>query len=222
MTTSLQGGPFTVGETGTLVVTEHNTGAAWLTGPITATVTLPSGLTFQSAAGANWSCSADRQTVTCTNPDNMAPDASSVITMQVMVGADAPDSVSVNVAASSDSDVAHPRYQTAVLGIKIIRPETALPVVVTDESGDNSALVFNHAAVPTKHAAAPTAGASDAAGPSRNATDAATASPAAGRTLPVTGGPEAALALLAGTFLAVGAFGIARSHRFAKQHPSHT
>ncbi len=108
-----------------------------------------------------------------------------------------------------------------MLGIKIIRPETAPPAVVTDESGDNSALVFNHAAVPTKQAAAPMAGASDAAGPSRNATDAATASPAAGGSLPVTGGPEAALTLLAVTFLAVGCFGIARSRRFAKQHASH-
>ncbi len=104
---------------------------------------------------------------TLTNPDNMAPDASAVITMQVMVAADAPDSVSVNVAASSDSDVSHPGYQTAVLGIKIIRPETALPVVVT------------------------------------------------GRSLPITGRPEAAIALLAVTFLAVWGFGIARSQRFA-------
>lgn len=140
----------------------------------------------------------------------------------------------MNVAASSDSDVAHPGHDTAVLGIQIIRPDTApvaTPVVITGElAADDNVAAANsaagHAAAPTKktassEAAGAQAGAADAAGASSNASHAANASPAGGGGLPVGGGPEAAIALLAITFLAVGALGIARSRRFAKQHPSH-
>ena len=120
--TAMHGGPFTEGTDGTLRVTETNNGVGWLTGPVTATITLPTALTFKAASGDGWTCDAHGQTVTCTNPANMAPGAASSLDITVGVASGAPRTVDVAAMSSSDSDVVDPAHQVSVLGIEITAP----------------------------------------------------------------------------------------------------
>jgi uncharacterized repeat protein (TIGR01451 family) len=69
----------------------RNDGPGTVVGPVTVTDVLPQGLTFVSATGDGWTCSASGQTVTCTRPGNLgaletAPD----IVLVVAVAQDAP------------------------------------------------------------------------------------------------------------------------------------
>lgn len=125
LVTTLQGGPFQVGRPGTVVVTERNNSSVAVTGPIHASLTLPAGLTFVSAGGNGWSCTTRGQVVSCANPSNLPAGESTGFTITVSVGEDAPDSVSLTLSASSDSDVINPGNQIAVLGIAIARAGNA-------------------------------------------------------------------------------------------------
>jgi len=75
--TKSHNGDFTVGTNGVYTITVHNIGAQDTSGTITVTDTLPTGLGYVSEAGANWSCSAVGQVVTCTNTTVLNADASS-------------------------------------------------------------------------------------------------------------------------------------------------
>jgi uncharacterized repeat protein (TIGR01451 family) len=59
-------GDFNAGLNGGYTIKVTNTGTGPTTGAITVTDALPAGLTFVSGAGANWSCAAAGQAVTCT------------------------------------------------------------------------------------------------------------------------------------------------------------
>jgi uncharacterized repeat protein (TIGR01451 family) len=64
-----------------------NVGTASMPGPITVTDTLPPALTFVSASGTGWTCSAVGQVVTCTTPGPLAASATlPTITLTVQVG----------------------------------------------------------------------------------------------------------------------------------------
>ena len=68
-------GNFTVGSNGSFTLHVANgTGAGVISVdyPITVTDVLPTGLSYVSATGTGWTCSASGQTVTCTNPSNLA------------------------------------------------------------------------------------------------------------------------------------------------------
>src|SRR5205085_8058787 len=56
-------GNFTQGQSGTYTITASNSGGAATSGTVTVTDTLPAGLTYSSATGTGWSCSASGQTV---------------------------------------------------------------------------------------------------------------------------------------------------------------
>jgi uncharacterized repeat protein (TIGR01451 family) len=76
----------------TLTVTNHGESdvPAPVTGtitPITVTDTLPEGMTYVSATGSNWSCSADGQVVTCTLGTGLVAGASRTITVVSRIGA---------------------------------------------------------------------------------------------------------------------------------------
>ncbi len=129
-------GPLTAGASGVVHVTVQNAATdpdAYLTGPVGADVTLPTGLSFASAAvvgpsgarlaksAGSWSCDGSGQSVSCATPDNMAPEESSTFDITVNVAMDAPDSVIVNANGSSDSDVVDEANQIAVLGISVRR-----------------------------------------------------------------------------------------------------
>lgn len=82
----------------TLAVTNH--GKSDLPGPITVTDTLPAGLSYVSASGANWDCSADGKVITCTRSNGLAAGASAPdITVRAHVAADAGPAVLTNVAS---------------------------------------------------------------------------------------------------------------------------
>ncbi|HEX3896863.1 MAG TPA: hypothetical protein VHW73_11680 [Rudaea sp.] len=70
-----------------------NSGNATATGAITVSDDLPAGLSFVSASGSGWSCTATGQTVTCTSTDALSVGGSSVIDLAVNVASDAPSLV---------------------------------------------------------------------------------------------------------------------------------
>lgn len=82
----------------TLAVTNH--GRSDSPGPITVTDTLPDGLSYVSASGANWDCSAEARVVTCTRSDGLAAGSSAAdITVRAAVATDAGPAVLTNVAS---------------------------------------------------------------------------------------------------------------------------
>ncbi|MCP9496174.1 MAG: FG-GAP-like repeat-containing protein [Pyrinomonadaceae bacterium MAG19_C2-C3] len=104
MTKSHQGN-FTVGTDGVYDLTVTNVGSNPTFGTITVTDTLPNGLSYVSAAGAGWNCSANGQTVTCTHSDPIASGTNSSIALTVGVGAAAAPSVTNTASVSNASDI---------------------------------------------------------------------------------------------------------------------
>lgn len=98
-------GDFIVGTTGTYTITVTNIGFGSTTGTITVTDTLPTGLSFVSGTGTNWTCFAVGQTVTCTNPGPLNPSDSSSITLTVSVDLDAYPSVINTASVSTPGDI---------------------------------------------------------------------------------------------------------------------
>jgi uncharacterized repeat protein (TIGR01451 family)/LPXTG-motif cell wall-anchored protein len=80
-------GSFRVGQPGTYQLTVTNHGPTASPGPLTIVDSLPVGLTFVSAAGTDWTCSAVGQEVTCTyaGPD-LAVDGTTTVELTVAVG----------------------------------------------------------------------------------------------------------------------------------------
>ena len=60
-----RGGPFQTGTAGTYTLSVFNAGPSTEVGPITLVDTLPAGVSYVSAEGTRWSCSAAGQVVTC-------------------------------------------------------------------------------------------------------------------------------------------------------------
>ena len=63
--TMTRNGPFTVGNQGSYTLSIFNNGPSTEVGPIRLVNTLPAGVSFVSAGGTRWSCSASGQVVTC-------------------------------------------------------------------------------------------------------------------------------------------------------------
>ncbi|HOU15573.1 MAG TPA: PKD domain-containing protein [Anaerolineae bacterium] len=107
---------FNIGSSGgtfSLLVT--NAGTSVVNGQVTVADTLPTGLTYRSATGTDWSCSAVGQTVTCTyvNGSGLASSASlPVITLIVDVANAAAPSVSntATVANANDTNADNNQY----------------------------------------------------------------------------------------------------------------
>jgi uncharacterized repeat protein (TIGR01451 family) len=96
---------FTAGSNGTYTIAVTNAGTSATTGVITVTDTLPTGMTFVSAAGTAWSCSAAGQTVTCTNPGPIAAaGAAGSISLVVAVASTVTGSVSNTATVSTPGD----------------------------------------------------------------------------------------------------------------------
>ncbi len=98
-------GPATtnLGQTLTYTLTVTNQGttpAVASTNPITVTDTLQNGLTFLSGTGSGWSCAAAAQVVTCTSNTDLAPSATSVITINTLVGTSTVSPINNNSAVS--------------------------------------------------------------------------------------------------------------------------
>jgi uncharacterized repeat protein (TIGR01451 family) len=107
--TSTHAGSFTVGTPGVYTLTADNTlGTAATSGTITVTDTLPAGLTYSTATGTGWSCSAAGQVVTCTSNAAIAAGATNpnAITLTVAVGSSAVGTVTNSVSVSGGGEPA--------------------------------------------------------------------------------------------------------------------
>ena len=122
VTNTLQGS-LTAGANATYLVKVSNAGPGAALSRITVTDTLPAGVSFVSAAGPGWSCSAGGQTVTCTTDDDLAAGASSTITLVVAVPASALGSTLTNTASVSNSEVdATSADRTASAAATVVAP----------------------------------------------------------------------------------------------------
>ncbi len=92
---------FNVGSNATYQLSVNNAGPNFEPGNITVTDTLPAGLSFVSATGTGWSCSAAGQNVTCTRAGSLAVGATAPpITLTVSVSSAAFPSVSNTASVS--------------------------------------------------------------------------------------------------------------------------
>jgi uncharacterized repeat protein (TIGR01451 family)/fimbrial isopeptide formation D2 family protein len=93
-----------VGQQAHYVLTVHNDGPTEAAGTVTATDTLPPGLTFASASGDGWTCTDTAGLVTCTR-DGLASGATSVVDVFVEVGPAAyPAVTNVATVGAPDAD----------------------------------------------------------------------------------------------------------------------
>ncbi|HSH61528.1 MAG TPA: Ig-like domain-containing protein, partial [Acidimicrobiales bacterium] len=102
-------GRFRAGATGSYAISVTNVGGAPTRATTTVVDSLPPELSFQSAAGTGWTCSASGQTVTCDYPTALAAGESSTIDLTVAVDPDAPTTVTntATVATAGDSNTAN-------------------------------------------------------------------------------------------------------------------
>ena len=119
-------GNFTQGQLGAIyTITVNNTGTAATAGITTVIDTLPVGLTFVTGSGGGFTCSADLQVVTCTNPVAIAAAASAVITLTVNVAANAPAAVTNSATVTNPNIVGDP--DDTVLDPTTIIPAGGVP-----------------------------------------------------------------------------------------------
>jgi uncharacterized repeat protein (TIGR01451 family) len=156
--TKTHSGDFSVGSNATYTLTVTSEPGSQPTDfPIVVTDTLPAGLTYASASGAGWSCSATGQTVTCTHPGPLNAGASlPVITLNAAVGNAAYPSVtntaqvttpsndpdSANNTASDPATVLGPNISTSTKSVQDLNGGDANPgdtlrytITVTETAG---------------------------------------------------------------------------------------
>ena len=111
-------GTFFQGQVGaTFTITVTNVGASATTGTITATDTLPAGLTATAIVGPGWTCTL--ATLVCTHPGPLAPAASlPAITLTVDVAANATSPL-VNTAVVSGGGDVNPANNTATDSVTV-------------------------------------------------------------------------------------------------------
>jgi uncharacterized repeat protein (TIGR01451 family) len=112
--TAVASAGFTTGSSATYTLTINNNGPQGAVGPITVTNTLPAGLTYTSATGAGWVCSATGQVVTCTRAGTLGKNVPETIAIVAFITPAAPASVTnVAVAAYPGNDDADLTNNTA-------------------------------------------------------------------------------------------------------------
>ena len=131
--TKTHSGTFNVGQNGIYTIAVQNNGPNIEPGNIVVTDTLPSGLSYISATGSGWNCSASGQTVTCTRAGNLGVGTSTAnITLSVAISSSAAPSVTNTATVSgtnfdnissndSDSDTASVVTEPAISLQKTLR-----------------------------------------------------------------------------------------------------
>ncbi len=106
-------GVLQVGSDATYTLSVVNLGPTNDPNPISVVDTLPAGLTYVSATGVGWTCSANGQTVLCRLPAGMDVGAATPITLVVHVGSPAYPSVTNTASVSSASEDTDPTNNSA-------------------------------------------------------------------------------------------------------------
>jgi uncharacterized repeat protein (TIGR01451 family) len=124
-------GNFVVGTNGTYSIALFNGGPVASSGAYTVTDTLPAGLTFVSAAGTGWTCTAAGQSVTCTSSTAVAAAAPSPnnITVTVLPTAAAVPTVTNRavVAGGGDTDTTNNTTADVTIVSPLGTPVPTLP-----------------------------------------------------------------------------------------------
>jgi len=107
--------PYDVGTQVVYDLTVANAGPTEDPGPVVATDTLPTGLTYVSGTGTGWTCVAVGQTVTCTLAGPLADGASSTIALTVALGAAAAPSVANTATVQGSPDDPHPANNSSTV-----------------------------------------------------------------------------------------------------------
>ncbi|MDX6693735.1 MAG: hypothetical protein QOF02_1338 [Blastocatellia bacterium] len=97
-------GNFRPGTNGVYTLTVKNNGGVAIGGTTTVTDTLPTGLSYVSGTGTNWSCAAVGQVVTCTTNDVIPAGSSTVITLTVLPNTLATPKVTNTASVSNPND----------------------------------------------------------------------------------------------------------------------
>jgi|GEM_PF-6464135 len=120
-------GAFTAGSNGVFQIAVSNMGTASTTGTITVADTLPSGFTFVSAAGANWTCAAVSQVVTCTSAGPIATSAAAAnITLTVAVSGTATGTISNTATVSDPGDTTDTTDKSSTASMVIGTPPSGM------------------------------------------------------------------------------------------------
>jgi uncharacterized repeat protein (TIGR01451 family) len=112
-------GQFTVGGTGTFVLTVANAGPTPDPGPVTVTDRVPAGLRPVAAAGDGWECSVSGQTVTCTDADGVGVTERTSIRVTVEVLPQAVPSVTNTATVGSDAEDVQPANNSSEVSVPV-------------------------------------------------------------------------------------------------------
>lgn len=124
---------FVAGSTATYTLSVSNTSGFDAVGPLTIIDTLPTGLTFNSASGTGWNCSANGQNITCTNPSDLNNGNSSSLNIIANVLSNVASSVTNTASATSGSYDTNPADNTNITKTNnTTKPIPDLTVTKTD------------------------------------------------------------------------------------------
>jgi uncharacterized repeat protein (TIGR01451 family) len=116
---------FTAGSNGVFNITVSNAGAFAAAGNATVIDTLPAGLTYVSASGAGWTCSAAGQTVTCQYPAPITGGASTTVALTVAVASGTSGTLTNSVRVTSKTPDPVPANNSAVDNVTVVLPPPA-------------------------------------------------------------------------------------------------
>lgn len=125
---------FASGSSATYTLTIDNNGPQTAAGPITVTDTLAAGLTFTSATGTGWTCSASGRVVTCTWAGNYLKGTPTTISIVVFITSSVATSVT-NVAR-----VAYPGNDDSNLANNVATTVSAVTVRTVSTTPDGAAI----------------------------------------------------------------------------------
>jgi uncharacterized repeat protein (TIGR01451 family)/LPXTG-motif cell wall-anchored protein len=220
--------PVNVGEQIPFTITVHNDGPSPALGPITIKDTLPAGMSFVSAS-AEWTCNTSGQTVTCTNPDNLASGADApVLLMTVQLASSAGTGMYTNTAdvhsstpdPNSENNIANDVVNTvADADLSIVKTHTGDAVIgqtvtytltVTNNGPSDATKVSISDNMPSSL----TPLTADGAG-----WTCMIAAPTVGCTLPSLAAGQTSVVTLTATVLNTGAYGITNTATVESQTP---
>jgi len=114
----VRGGSLQVGQAASYALTVRNNGPYTEAGPITVTDTLPAGMSYVSASGTGWTCSASGQNVTCTYRQSLGPNLSApALTINATVKQTGTLTNTATVSGTSDNNQSNNTASDVATGI---------------------------------------------------------------------------------------------------------